>query len=111
MEKLLTVNDVCAVTGLKRSTIYAMIHHERIPVIKISGRCVRFRESDIQAWLESKLVDAKDKEPKEQVQLSRNTMKGSASVDEPTKKARGRGRVTKSFIDAIVEDAKREVLS
>lgn len=110
MDKLLTVDDLCRLTGLKRSTIYAMVHWKRIPVIKISGRCVRFRECAIQAWLEAKTIDASADEPVKKAPCSSQAPKGSAPVGGPVKKAR-RDRFTKSHVDAIVERAKREVLS
>ena len=57
MEKLLTVDELAEVLSVKRSTIYQWRHLGLIPYIKV-GRFVRFRETDIQKWLQSKQVKA-----------------------------------------------------
>ena len=82
--------------GIKKSTIYAMILRKRIPVVKISGRCVRFHEGDIKRWLESRTVDV-------------NTIT-STDIREPPRKTRRRCRAANRFIDDIVENAKKQVL-
>jgi len=55
MDKLLTVDDVAKVLSVKKSTIYQWVHMRLIPYIKV-GRFVRFKEKDIQKWLQSKEV-------------------------------------------------------
>lgn len=54
MDKLLTVNDVCKIFNIEKTTLYAWIAKKRIPVIKISGRMVRFKMSEIERWLSEK---------------------------------------------------------
>jgi excisionase family DNA binding protein len=100
MERLLTIDDVCEITGLRPSTIYAMISRGRIPAVKISGRCVRFREKDIERWLEEKTVGvgpAKAPQPRK-------------AQERKKRRNRRRNGPANSFIDDIVEAAKREVL-
>jgi excisionase family DNA binding protein len=46
-------------TGLKRSTLYALVHERRIPHVRLSGRLVRFRADEVRAWLESHRVAGK----------------------------------------------------
>lgn len=42
-------------TGLSRSTIYAMMAEGRFPKpVKLSKRAVGWRESDVVAWLDSR---------------------------------------------------------
>lgn len=98
MDKLLTIDDVCAITGLRRSTIYKMICEKRIPFLKISGRCVRFWEADIERWLKSKTIDVKAPEAQE-------------ALKPPRKGGRRKKKPRNAFMDTIVEAAKREVLS
>ena len=52
IEALLTVPEVSALTRLAKSTIYMMVHEGRIPHLKLR-KAVRFRPSDVQAWLDS----------------------------------------------------------
>lgn len=52
-DRLLTVTDVAELTGLAVGSVYHLISQRRIPVIRLSKRCVRFRHSDLQAWLDS----------------------------------------------------------
>lgn len=53
---LLTVREVAALTGFSQGTLRHWISAHRIPVVRISARCVRFRRSDIDSWLEQQLV-------------------------------------------------------
>jgi excisionase family DNA binding protein len=52
-EALLTVRDVAELLGLSVGSVYHLISQKRIPVVKLSSRCVRFRRSDIDAWIAS----------------------------------------------------------
>ena len=96
MDELWDIGRLSQYLRVKRSTIYAMICRNRIPVVKISGRCVRFRESDIEHWLESRTVAA-----------STNTSMNTRERPRKTRRAR---KATNAFVDDIVENAKREVL-
>ena len=55
-EILLTVTDVAALLQLDVGTVYHLISEKRIPFIRLSARCVRFRRSDILKWISEKLV-------------------------------------------------------
>jgi len=55
MDKLLTIDELAKVLSVKKSTIYQWVHMRLIPYIKV-GRFVRFKEKDIQRWLQSKEV-------------------------------------------------------
>jgi excisionase family DNA binding protein len=52
-DALLTVHDVAELLGLSVGSVYHLISQKRIPVVKLSSRCVRFRRSDIDAWIAS----------------------------------------------------------
>jgi excisionase family DNA binding protein len=93
-DKLLTLQELCATLNLKPATIYALVYHKKIPVVKLSSRCLRFRLSDIQSWIQSKTV-----QPMQQAQAL------------PVQPKRPRGRPPKNpRIDQIIEAAKREVM-
>jgi prophage regulatory protein len=50
--RILRLNSVLERTGLSRSTLYRKIERRTFPPqIRISERCVGWRESDIDAWL------------------------------------------------------------
>jgi len=53
---LLTAAEVARLTGFAVGTIYHLVSQRRIPFVRISLRCVRFRRSDIEEWLEGRLV-------------------------------------------------------
>jgi excisionase family DNA binding protein len=55
-KELLNIQEVAELTGLSVGTLYHWISQRRIPVVRISSRCVRFRRSDIDSWLQEKLV-------------------------------------------------------
>ena len=59
---LLTAGEVAKLTGFAEGTIRHFVSQRRIPFIRISSRCVRFRRSDIETWLEKLLVRSADVE-------------------------------------------------
>lgn len=51
---LMTVKDVCAAVRLARSTIHSKVKDGSFPSpIKLSARCVRWRQKAIQQWIEA----------------------------------------------------------
>jgi prophage regulatory protein len=55
MERLMRRPDVQNVTGLSRSTIYAMMAEGTFPKpVKLGKRAVAWREADIRNWLDSR---------------------------------------------------------
>jgi excisionase family DNA binding protein len=50
MEHYLDIKGVCAVTKMKEPTVRKYIRCEEIPYIRV-GRMIRFRPSQIEAWL------------------------------------------------------------
>jgi excisionase family DNA binding protein len=54
-EKLLTIQEVAELTGLAVGTLYHLVNDpsRRLPVIRLSKRCIRFRLRDLRAWLDS----------------------------------------------------------
>jgi excisionase family DNA binding protein len=56
MEPLLTIREVSQLTGLSVGTLYHWISEGRIPVVRFSKRCVRFRKNDIEEWIAAKVV-------------------------------------------------------
>jgi excisionase family DNA binding protein len=57
---LMDIRDVAEWTGLSVGTLYHLISQRRIPVVRISSRCIRFRKSDIEQWLAEKVVPAQN---------------------------------------------------
>jgi len=56
MEKdnLIKVAEVAERLGITKMGVYGMVFKNKIPAVKISKRCLRFRYSDIEEWLEKK---------------------------------------------------------
>ena len=57
MPRLLTTEDVAEMTGLSAETIaqWRWLKKE-IPFVRLGKKCVRYRQSDIDAWLAKRLV-------------------------------------------------------
>jgi predicted DNA-binding transcriptional regulator AlpA len=51
-ERLLTAGEVAEVLGVPRKRVYAL----PLPRYMLSEKCVRYRWSDLAAWLESRRV-------------------------------------------------------
>lgn len=59
-DAVLRLNQVKARTGLSRSTIYAYITQNLFPTpLKLGPRAVGWLESDIQSWVEEKIVESR----------------------------------------------------
>ncbi len=58
--RLMDIRAVASWTGLSVGTLYHLISQKRIPVVRISSRCVRFRQSDIEQWLAEKVVPSQN---------------------------------------------------
>ena len=53
-ENLIGINQACAVTGYKKSTLYKLVHKREIPFHKTPGRKpVYFYKSELLAWRET----------------------------------------------------------
>lgn len=55
MQRLMSVREAAAYTGLSPHTIYAMVSQRRIPYVKM-GRSVKFDEAMLQAWIKQHTV-------------------------------------------------------
>jgi predicted DNA-binding transcriptional regulator AlpA len=56
-QELLKAEDVAKVTGLSPETLAQWRSQKRgIPFIKISRNCVRYRQSDLDSWLDERRV-------------------------------------------------------
>ncbi len=54
-DRILRCKDVMALTGLSRSTLYAMMSDGAFPAsIKLSKRAVGWRAKAVQAWLDAR---------------------------------------------------------
>lgn len=51
-DRLLTITEVAELTRLSVGTLYHFVSQHRIPVVRLSRRCVRFRRSQIFHWWE-----------------------------------------------------------
>jgi len=55
MQRLMSVKDAAAFTGLSPHTIYTMVSQRRIPYIKV-GRLVKFDQAMLDGWLKKNTV-------------------------------------------------------
>ena len=54
---LLRAEDVAAITGLSIETLAQWRSQRKgIPFVKLSRNCVRYRQSDLDRWLEERIV-------------------------------------------------------
>lgn len=61
MEKLLTIREVADRLRISVGTAYHWLSEERLPCVRFSIRCVRFRESEIEKMV-NKLTDKENEE-------------------------------------------------
>lgn len=53
---LLNTRELAALTGFSEGTLRHWVSEGRLPVVRFSARCVRFRFGDIQEWLAGKVI-------------------------------------------------------
>jgi excisionase family DNA binding protein len=52
-DRLLTISEVSELTGLAVGTLYHFVSERRIPVVRLSKRCIRFRKRDLLDWIQT----------------------------------------------------------
>jgi predicted DNA-binding transcriptional regulator AlpA len=63
-ERALRLRQVCQMTGLGRSMIYQLEAESRFPQrIKLSERAVAWLESEVQAWLDTRIEESRTENP------------------------------------------------
>ena len=55
-DRLLRIEDAAAYLGVAVGTLYHWVSEERIPVVRLSRRSIRFRISDLSSWANEKLA-------------------------------------------------------
>jgi predicted DNA-binding transcriptional regulator AlpA len=59
--RLLRAEDVARITGLSVETLAQWRSQRRgIPFVKISRNCIRYRQADLDRWLEERIVRVED---------------------------------------------------
>jgi len=58
-DRLLTIDEVAELTGLAVGTLYHFVSQKRIPVVRLSKRCIRFRQSDLSDWFQALTQEAR----------------------------------------------------
>ena len=54
-DRLLTAKEVCEITGFSATTIYSWMNAGQFPSsVRMGPRAVRWWQSDVEAWLESR---------------------------------------------------------
>jgi excisionase family DNA binding protein len=62
-ESLMTVHEVAELLGLSVGSVYHLISQKRIPVVRLSSRCVRFEKRALENWIEGMAVPAESTDP------------------------------------------------
>ena len=58
-DRLWNVTETAQFLGVEPTSLYHMVSQGRVPCIRLSKRCLRFRKSDLEAWIATK----KDSKP------------------------------------------------
>ena len=53
-DRLWNIEEFAKFVGIAVGSAYHLVSQKRVPVVKLSSRCIRFRPSEIAAWVESK---------------------------------------------------------
>ena len=55
MQRLMSVKETAAYTGLSHHTVYTMVSQRRIPYVKV-GRLVKFDQAMLDSWIKQHTV-------------------------------------------------------
>ena len=55
-DPLLQPDDVCTQLGITKRTLYEMVQTGRIEHIKLNGRLLRFRQHQLDAWIDAQTI-------------------------------------------------------
>ena len=53
-DRLLHVREAAQFLGVEPTSLYHMVSRDSVPCIRLSKRCLRFRKSDLEAWIATK---------------------------------------------------------
>jgi excisionase family DNA binding protein len=59
-DRLLRVDEAARLLGLSTGGLYHLVSQSRVPVVKISSRCIRFSRRALAEWIESVSQPAKN---------------------------------------------------
>jgi excisionase family DNA binding protein len=59
-DRLLRAREVSELLGISAGTVLDWWQDGKLPGFRLSSRAVRFRESEVMAWLEARRVDVTD---------------------------------------------------
>lgn len=58
-DELITYEGAAEMLGLAKGTVYAMVHQNRIPHIRLGRRLVRFDRAELQKFVDDHRVEAR----------------------------------------------------
>jgi excisionase family DNA binding protein len=97
MQRLLSIDDLSAMLGVAKATIYSWTSKNKIPHIKLSKRLLKFKEDEIIAWIEKRSIHI-DSQVSKRIQNKHKSSKKNLSFES-------------GLIEKIIENAKKEVLT
>jgi len=62
MDEMLDYNQLAEEFNIKKGTLHCWVHQHKIPHVRLGPRFVRFRRSEIEAWMREKDVPARCRE-------------------------------------------------
>lgn len=53
-DRLMKITEAAQFLAVSPNSLYHMVSQGRVPCIRLSNRCLRFRKSDLEAWIATK---------------------------------------------------------
>lgn len=57
---LLNIQELASWLGMSVGTLYHLVSQQRLPVVRISARCIRFRRREIEGWITAHLSPVRE---------------------------------------------------
>ena len=55
-DDLVGYDEAARITGIKKATLYAMVHQRRLPHFRFGGRLVRFSKQELETWVDGHYI-------------------------------------------------------
>ena len=71
VDRLWTVNEAARFLNLATGSLYQLVSQHRVPVIRISSRCIRFSRRALMEWVQSRTEPVAEDEHRHQSRTTR----------------------------------------
>ena len=81
MSRLLTTREMADMLGVSTETVLRWTRRHELPAIRLPGGAIRFREAEVEAWLEQRATTARGSATQPTGRHPRDNLTGATQPD------------------------------